>query len=421
MEEANQEYRELLAFINQCPFGLIKADREGNILLLNGVGSNLLLPIALEFKLPLQNILEIIGHFDPALHEKVTAFDSDFGTICSNWRIKIDFQSQSHSQYLAFIVIRLRENVYQFAFNDISAVVRTEEKVQEMTRNVALQEGKLEMSTGILHDIGNAVTAFGSEVVRLSGGGDWRELGDIGKLIKLFEQKTAQLDTAMGAGKGTALLTFLKALQSSLKDRHAHHAEVAAQLSEITGHVQEILNIQRHYVKGKTKGERAPIHLRHILEDALAMQGNGFLKRGVKVEKELALVLPPVQGDKTKLIQVMINLLKNAGEAFDELIDDREKTLHLRLEQLESEHMLSLTIRDNAIGFEPGKGETFFQRGITSKNTGSGFGLHNCREIVETHQGQITMESEGPGKGTTIVLKLPYVQEAESVNQLKVN
>ncbi|MEO1382637.1 MAG: HAMP domain-containing sensor histidine kinase, partial [Bacteroidota bacterium] len=207
------------------------------------------------------------------------------------------------------------------------------------------------------------------------------------------------------------LLKFISALRESLTHRQADYQDITQQMADTTSHVQDILNIQRHYVKGKTRGERAPIELRHVIDDALAMQERGIEKRGIFISKNLPIDLPPIKGDKTKLIQVLVNIFKNAGEAFDEVEEKGEKRLEINLTQDEASTQLVLRVKDNAIGFAPEQGEIFFQKGITSKNMGSGFGLHNCRQIVETHQGSISMHSEGAGKGATVIMTLPYELE----------
>ncbi|RMG75639.1 MAG: hypothetical protein D6722_00700, partial [Bacteroidetes bacterium] len=48
-------------------------------------------------------------------------------------------------------------------------------------------------------------------------------------------------------------------------------------------------------------------------------------------------------------------------------------------------------------------------KGHTSKATGTGLGLHTCRQIIDTHQGRIWAESPGPDHGIRFVIRLPYL------------
>jgi len=61
----------------------------------------------------------------------------------------------------------------------------------------------------------------------------------------------------------------------------------------------------------------------------------------------------------------------------------------------------------NGIGFEAGSGEKLFERGFTSKVNGSGIGLHECRSIIESHDGTITMKSEGINTGAATIITFP--------------
>lgn len=405
------ELSNLLMFINQCPFGLVKTDEKGKILLLNGVGSQLLIPVSLEAQLTLDNLLTLIHHYEPAFYQEIIDFSHDYGYICSNRRLKIAHSATSTEQYLSFTIIKLSAHEIQFAFKDVTDIIEKERRINEITEASAVQQGKLEMASGILHDIGNAVTSFGTDIAKLTGNQEWREGKELLKLKNLFANKSQEMDEILGKGKAHALLSFIDALVGSLKSKEQEIRSISTRLYETTSHIQDILNIQRHYVKGKTRGERAPVKLHQIIADALAIHERNLEKREINIFKDIPLDSPSFKGDRTKLIQVLINLFKNAAEAFDEVEDDRQKQIHIQLSVNNEAHVIRLIIKDNAIGFPSGEGELFFEKGKTSKDLGTGFGLHNCRKIIETHHGKICMESEGIGKGASILVELPYKPE----------
>ena len=411
VDKDNQELQHLLEFINQCPFGLVKADAEGNIMLINAEATQLLLPLAFQSGKSLDNILDIIKFYDESFFQEIRSYKEDYGRMCSNRRIIVAITGTNSKVCLSFTIGKINQEIYQYSFKEVSNIIEYEEKMKSVVEANALQAGKLEMSSGILHDIGNAVTAFGSEIAKLQQELQWRELNDLKKLIKLFDGKSEKIDEALGPGKGKALLKFLHALNGSLNQRQTDISGISTQLYETTRHIQEILNIQRHYVKGKKKGERAPVKLRNIIEDALSIQERTLEKRGITITKDIPLDIPEISGDKTKLIQVVINILKNAGEAFDEVHDDREKEMSLALSVLENEPMIELLISDNAIGLEPQIGPKLLEKGNTSKNTGTGFGLYNCKQIIETHQGEIDISSEGPNLGAKVRLTFPLMEK----------
>jgi signal transduction histidine kinase len=67
-----------------------------------------------------------------------------------------------------------------------------------------------------------------------------------------------------------------------------------------------------------------------------------------------------------------------------------------------------IVFSDNGIGFSPEMEEKLFERGFTTKRTGSGIGLYECRSIIESHGGTITIESKGIGTGASTIIKLPF-------------
>jgi len=66
---------------------------------------------------------------------------------------------------------------------------------------------------------------------------------------------------------------------------------------------------------------------------------------------------------------------------------------------------LILRIQDSGHGFDKATGTQLFARGFTTKASGSGLGLNNCRSIIENHGGAIDMTSEGYGKGALITIR----------------
>jgi signal transduction histidine kinase len=200
----------------------------------------------------------------------------------------------------------------------------------------------------------------------------------------------------------------MRAVKSSLSQKNELLQEGSTKLYESTSHIQDVLNIQRHYVKDKNKGKRELISLLAVLEDALAIQAGIITKRDIQLTKNFDSKIPKIEGDHTRLIQVVINGLKNSIEAFDGFTQSEERNIMTTLKNLEEEKLILLEITDNAAGFPPEMGAKLFERGRTTKESGTGFGLYNCKQIIESHHGEIYITSPGPNKGACLSIKLPY-------------
>lgn len=104
-------------------------------------------------------------------------------------------------------------------------------------------------------------------------------------------------------------------------------------------------------------------------------------------------------GDKTKLQEVLLNLLRNAREAID-----GDGTIILSASRCRD--ILLITIKDSGCGIPAENLESIFEPFKTYKTGGTGLGLSLSKRIVEAHGGTISVESE-IGKGSTFSIKLP--------------
>ncbi|MGO5053007.1 sensor histidine kinase [Lachnospiraceae bacterium LCP25S3_G4] len=111
--------------------------------------------------------------------------------------------------------------------------------------------------------------------------------------------------------------------------------------------------------------------------------------------------LPAFCGDKIKLKEVILNLLRNAKEAIG---DSGKIDLTSRLEN----HQIIITIRDNGCGIDSEIISTIFDVFTTYKQGGSGLGLSISKQIIESHKGHITVESK-LHKGTLFTITLPII------------
>ena len=302
-----------------------------------------------------------------------------------------------------------RAGYVEGAVLDITESVENKRRAADAAERAALQRGKIEMAGSVLHDIGNAVTGLGTRVSRILGEGDWVEIEELGNLQEMVRRKGPALAEALGPGKDEALVAFIRELRQSLTDRGRHLRDDCAAMSRTVSHINEILHLQRRYAVEVGPGRRS-LDMIELVEDALAMTSAGLQKRAIAPERRFHRPLPPVSGDRTRLIQVLINLLKNAAEAFDGC--DRKAGRRLTLDiGATDEGAIRIAIRDNAGGFGREQGGRLFERGFSTKNRSSGMGLHQCRDIIVSHGGALRIESAGVGKGATAIIELPGIEE----------
>jgi two-component system, NtrC family, sensor kinase len=117
--------------------------------------------------------------------------------------------------------------------------------------------------------------------------------------------------------------------------------------------------------------------------------------------------LPRVRLDKQKVLQIIVNLVKNAKEAFHD--DSAQTARHVIVRtSLRDEKTLQIRIADNGIGIAAEDLTRIFSHGFTTKSTGHGFGLHSCANAANEMGGALTVASDGPQKGASFTLELPF-------------
>ncbi len=151
-----------------------------------------------------------------------------------------------------------------------------------------------------------------------------------------------------------------------------------------------------------TKEPRREAHSpEDIAEHALKLLAPDFAVRKVEVVKEYEPGLPAVSVDRDRITQVFINVFLNAMESMD-----GGGTIHVNLKRSGSPRFLEIGIADTGTGIPEEDREKVFEPFFSRKNKGTGLGLAIVHQIIESHGGDISVESRA-GEGTLFRIHLP--------------
>jgi len=301
-----------------------------------------------------------------------------------------------------------------------------EQKVEERTKDLKLAQANLlrqaheagmaEMAVGILHNIGNAITpAKVSTDLLIKKIRESRIRNHIREMMDRFEKIIKDPDGSSPEEK-ERIQQIISVLPAALMEEYQHFGSEIKRIRNKHEHIESIIHLQLRYAR--LSGNVEDVNINKVVSDALEMLEESIKKYSVTVTNELQPDLPSIRIEQSNLLQVLINLVKNAMEASRDM--PPEKRLISITTKLDSKRKsIAIIIKDSGIGFEPEVRKNLFAYGYTTKKAGSGFGLHSCANFLIAHRGSIEAKSEGTGKGAEFIVTLPVSQEDDSSDTLQ--
>ncbi len=263
--------------------------------------------------------------------------------------------------------------------------------------------GMAEVATGVLHNVGNvlnSVNVSASLVVEKLRRSKAPKLAKAAALLTQHNGNVGEYLT--NDPNGQKLPGYLAKLGDFFIAENAELLEEVDQLGRNIEHIKEVVAMQQSYAKVSGVFESLPAH--RLVEDAIAMNIGAFERHGVKVEQQFSPV-PLVRVDRHKVLQILINLLRNAKYALDE-VKRTDKRITISVFAV-NERFVHVVVADNGIGISPEDLTRIFAHGFTTREEGHGFGLHSGALAARAMGGSLSVASPGAGQGASFTLELP--------------
>ncbi|MDJ0839800.1 MAG: two-component regulator propeller domain-containing protein [Acidobacteriota bacterium] len=265
----------------------------------------------------------------------------------------------------------------------------------------AHQAGRAEIAISILHNVGNvlnSVNVSGQELAR------YRETSHLERLnrgVTLLKEILAVSDHP----KAADLCTFFCRLEGRMKRDYENLQHHVSRIQERIEIIREVIRTQQSYAAVSSHTET--VKLSRLIRDALEIVGGSLERNRVNLDLRGDMELQ-VLAQKTKLIHVFLNIIKNAGEAM-RASADRKLTIDIDGEGA----FVRVRFADTGTGIDPEHMKSVFTHGFTTKNDGNGFGLHSCATAISEMGGTLKADSDGRDKGAVFTVRLPkQVREA---------
>ena len=155
------------------------------------------------------------------------------------------------------------------------------------------------------------------------------------------------------------------------------------------------------------------LNVHELLEHVLGLEAHAAAAAEVRVRRIFDPSLPSITGDRSRLVQVLLNLVENALQARPTCLTVTtriETDFSLRTGDANATKFVSVDVRDDGAGIAEEDLPDIFSPFFTRKRRGTGLGLAICERAVKEHGGRLAVESQ-PGEGSVFTVSLPARQE----------
>ena len=278
---------------------------------------------------------------------------------------------------------------------------------QEQLIAASRQAGMADVATSVLHNVGNVLNSvnvsadLAMEMISTS------RVSRIADVVSLLREHASDLAGFIsGDARGRHIPMYLEDISREWALQQQSLIEELSSLRGNIDHIKQIVAMQQSHAAAQPAPEWVAIP--DLIEDALRTQRGWMYESGVSVDCDLDHV-PPISVVKHNVLQILINLLRNATLACvaAATVDKR-----VRIRARQSGDRVLLIVTDNGVGIPPENMTRIFSHGFTTRKDGHGFGLHSGALAAAELKGSLTAQSDGPGTGAAFTLDLPCAPTA---------
>jgi PAS domain S-box-containing protein len=283
------------------------------------------------------------------------------------------------------------------------------ESVHKQLVEASRRGGMAEIATNVLHNVGNVLNSINISTDIIAESVKKFKEASLARVVVLLQEHAHDLgDFITHDPKGKHVPAYLAQISEHLMANQQAITGELGSLRQNVEHIKEIVAMQQNYAT--VGGVKEIINVVDLVEDSMRINEGGLLRHGVEIIREFEAV-PPMNVEKHKILQILVNLLRNAKYACDES-GRADKRITLRVAN--SEGGVKMSVMDNGIGIPRENLTRIFNYGFTTRKDGHGFGLHSGALAAKAMGGSLTGYSDGPGLGAVFTLELPCPTQENS-------
>ncbi len=284
--------------------------------------------------------------------------------------------------------------------------VHADAEVRRLRQEFASREQKTRGSADVrevMHNAGNVLNGISVAASMLEAHIHEFRAERLIRVMDLLDAHKDELATFLESDpKGSRIMPLMRVLANHFVDKERDMVTELGILRESVAHLAQLIRSQRR--QSETISLAEEVTAKELIDKALLLDSHRWDIHGIEVDCHID-DLPVLVVDKHRVLEILVNLLSNAWSALVESDRDNKK-LTLRVEAVDA-HGLRFQVEDNGIGIAKDVQKEIYQFGFTTKERGSGIGLHSSANAAGELGGRLYCHSDGPGTGATFTLELP--------------
>jgi signal transduction histidine kinase len=279
---------------------------------------------------------------------------------------------------------------------------REREDIHQQLVDASRRGGMAEIASNVLHNVGNVLNSVNISAGLIADNIRKSKVSNLNRVVILLREHAHDLEAFIAQdARGKHLPAYLVQLFAQLMAEQAAITRELDSLRRNIEHIKEIVAMQQSYAT--FGGVKENVDLASLVEDSVLINESSLNRHDVEIIRELE-PMPLMNVEKHKVLQILVNLLRNAKYA---CLESERADKRLTVRMTSGGGCVRITVVDNGVGIPPENMTRIFNHGFTTRNGGHGFGLHSGALAAKEIGGSLTAHSDGPGQGATFILELP--------------
>ncbi|MCC9599547.1 HAMP domain-containing histidine kinase [Stieleria sp. JC731] len=249
----------------------------------------------------------------------------------------------------------------------------------------------------VIHNVGNVLTNVNSLMETVTNRVNNLRVEPLEKLAERLDRD----DTDEAFRQATP--KYLHRLSETLEGDKHDLSELLDTLHDNIQHIHQVISDQRKHTHQSL--QLSPLSLTKLIREGIKCVDAKLREDSIRVEADIHTDVT-IWSDRSLLLQILINIITNAGNAASGNPSPGHQPL-LQIDVIKTRTAVRIRFRDNGCGMDQSTLSRVFDAHFTTRESGSGLGLHFCANALKRLGGAITAMSDGLDQGATFIIELP--------------